>query len=451
MSTAHQQRDAVTTVPLLRYGLIALPLAFAGLPLYMHAPAFYAQYYGVSLAALAVALLFLRVIDAFQDPVIGWLGDRYAAHRPAVIAAALVVLSGGMLMLFHPYPGFELLWFCTAMIITATAFSVLVVHVNALGGLWTADPYEKTKITTVREGFILAGILLAAVLPVLLENVTDAKNALPLFAVLTAVLTMLCGIVFWTWLSRQDFATAPPREKMRLSALWRIVTAERIRGFFLVYFISALASAFPLVLFLFFVSDYLEAQEWTGAFLAVYFLSGIAAMPFWLYLSRRSGKIFAWGAAMLLAVAAFIWVATLQAGDTLCFAAVCFASGLALGAGMSLPPSILSDIIDAENNRDYATGQFSALAFLSKLALAVAGAAGLFGIESAGYDVSRSFQNSDAARALLVYYGIIPCGIQLVALGGVVLWYKKHGKGIYATQNFDGNKNTHHYGGSHVS
>nr|MCH9704551.1 MFS transporter [Pseudomonadota bacterium] len=52
---------------LVAYGMLAMPLAFAGIPLYLHAPDFYATEFGISLASLGFVLLALRCIDAIQD------------------------------------------------------------------------------------------------------------------------------------------------------------------------------------------------------------------------------------------------------------------------------------------------------------------------------------------------------------------------------------------------
>lgn len=448
--TNQSLRSSVTLPNIMRYAIIALPLAFVGLPLYMYAPAFYAEYYGVSLTSLAATLLFLRLFDALQDPLIGWLGDRYAAQRQIFISSGIVALAAGIFMVFHPYGTMPLLWFGLSIAVTTTAFSLLSIHLNMIGGIWTKNTYEKTKITTVREGFALLGILIAATLPPFLEQVTPPENALPVFAVLTASLTAICGVIFWRWLQQQNLLPVTER-RIAFSALVHAGLAKNLRGFFFLYFISALASSFPLVMFLFFVNDYLNAREWTGIFLGIYFLSGILAMPLWLFLSRYRNKVFAWGVSMLLSVTAFIWVSTLQSGDIICFAVICGASGLALGAGMAIPPSILSDIMDRNTSRHTATGQFSVLTFLAKLALAIASAGGLFGIAAAGYDAGRVHQFQDAANALLLYYGFIPCLLQLAALAGLILWYGKHGKNINDTQASTNNSGNFIHGNHHIS
>lgn len=65
--------------PLPGYALFAALLASAGLPIYIHAPKFYVDEYGVSLAALGAVLFGLRLFDVVQDPALGWLSERL--HR----------------------------------------------------------------------------------------------------------------------------------------------------------------------------------------------------------------------------------------------------------------------------------------------------------------------------------------------------------------------------------
>lgn len=49
------------------YALFAALLACAGLPIYIHAPKFYVDEYGVSLSALGAVLFGLRLLDVVQD------------------------------------------------------------------------------------------------------------------------------------------------------------------------------------------------------------------------------------------------------------------------------------------------------------------------------------------------------------------------------------------------
>ena len=86
------------------YAGFAAVLSGAGLPIYIYAPKFYADNYGVSLALLGAVLFGLRLFDVVQDPVLGWVSERLRRLRPgaATLGAALLALS--MLGLFAVAP-----------------------------------------------------------------------------------------------------------------------------------------------------------------------------------------------------------------------------------------------------------------------------------------------------------------------------------------------------------
>jgi glycoside/pentoside/hexuronide:cation symporter, GPH family len=53
----------ITTKSLIQYGFIAVPIAFAGFPLYVLAPDFYATRHALSLTLLGTILLAIRLFD----------------------------------------------------------------------------------------------------------------------------------------------------------------------------------------------------------------------------------------------------------------------------------------------------------------------------------------------------------------------------------------------------
>ena len=66
---------------LIGYSVLALPLAMAALPIYVHVPKFYATALGAPLAWIGLILFAARLFDAIQDPLLGYLSDRAAAGR----------------------------------------------------------------------------------------------------------------------------------------------------------------------------------------------------------------------------------------------------------------------------------------------------------------------------------------------------------------------------------
>jgi glycoside/pentoside/hexuronide:cation symporter, GPH family len=156
-------------------------------------------------------------------------------------------------------------------------------------------------------------------------------------------------------------------------------------------------------------------------FLGLYFLAGAFGMPAWIAAARQFGKKRAWLAAMLMAIIAFVWAFTLGEGDVVAFAAVCVLSGVAYGAELALPPSMLADVVDrdagaAVNRPDGA--YFGLWQMIEKLNLALAAGVALPMLALLGYQPGVVQQSQAALSAM---YALLPCAIKLGA--AALLWF----------------------------
>lgn len=403
------------------YGALALPLAFAGLPVYLHAPDYYATTFGLSLAALGGVLLALRAVDALQDPLIGVFSDRFAARRRTILLAGAFLLMAGFAGLFNPpriaAAGLTeqtglLIWFALNVFVCTTGYSIVTINYQALGGLWRTSPSGRTRITALREALGLGGILAASILPTALANRYDAAAAFQIVTLVLAVLLAMGGMIFFRW-----YAAAPLSRPDRTAGTGSLLGILRSRWgcrFYAIFFISNLASAIPAVLVLFYIRDRLAAAEWTGLFLLVYFLSGAFSMPVWLAVARRAGKAKAWGLSMIVAIATFVWAFTLGPGDIVLFAIVCVLSGAALGADLALPPAMVADRIAAAKDQSRAASYFSASAFCAKASFALATGLSLPLLDGLGY-VPGQPAAGGIGLSLSGVYALAPCAIKIVA------------------------------------
>ena len=194
MSGAGAPLARVPASTLAAYGLFGMPLAIAALPLYVHLPKFCGDHLGVNLAVLGSVLLVLRLADGAGDPLLGVLSDRGGARKRWLLLAA-PLLAVGMIALFTPLPRAEVPligWLSVALVFVYGAFSLATINHQAWGAELSGDPVEHTRITAVREGPALFGVVIAAVLPAFLGG---DDGGLGRFALLFAVFTLLCAAI----------------------------------------------------------------------------------------------------------------------------------------------------------------------------------------------------------------------------------------------------------------
>jgi glycoside/pentoside/hexuronide:cation symporter, GPH family len=410
---------------LFAYGLFGMPLAMAALPLYVHLPKFYGDHLGVPLATLGALLLVLRLADGVLDPLLGAWSDR-ARSRKRLIALSVPLLAIGMAALFAPQVDGHislLVWLGVALAAVYFAFSLATINHNAWGAELSSDKVERTRITATREGLALVGVVIASVAPALLggggEN--SETTGLPRFAFAYVFLLCACAAITLT------LAPAAPRVPDRQRFAFRDMAAPlanaAFRRLLAVFMANGIASAIPATLVLFYIADVLQAESRQGPFLALYFIAGAAGMPLWVQLSARAGKVRAWGAAMVVAIVAFVWAAFLGAGDSTAFAIVCALSGLALGADLALPPSLLADVIQRDGSMRGTGAYFGLWTLATKLNLALAAGIALPLLGALGY--APGARDTGAVNALALIYAGVPCLLKLGAIGAL-FWFHRH-------------------------
>lgn len=408
------------------YGLLGMPLAMAALPIYVHVPKFYADTLGLSLAAVGGWLLAARALDAVQDPLLGWWSDRRRARRGGrwvFVAAGVPLLALGMVGLFDPpfWDAGALGWWLVAnLVLVYTAYSLITVSYQAYGAEISDDPAERTRVTAWREGFALAGVFLAAVLPEVLRRGAGEREGFALFAMAFVPVLAACALV-------SALRSPPAPVRMRDSAPGlRTLALPLANGPFrrlaFVFLFNGIAAAIPATLVLFFIEDVVRRPDLTAAFLVAYFAAGALGLPAWVWLARRVGKARAWGVGMVLSIMAFVWAFLIGAGDAGAFFAICVLSGLGLGADLALPPSLLADVIDGDEARGdgrHEGAYFGLWNLLTKLNLALAAGIALPLLAAWGYRPGAANATSSLA-ALAGVYALVPCALKAVA--AVALW-----------------------------
>jgi len=393
------------------YALFAAMLAMAGLPIYIHAPKFYADEYGLSLAALGAVLFALRLFDFVQDPVLGWLSEAARARRALAVGIAVTVLGLSMLGLFAVSPPIApLAWFAITLTGLFTAFSFLTISFYAQG-VQKAESLPgrgHVRLAAWRETGALLGVCLAAVAPTALTGVPPGPFAV--FAVGFVAIALLAAAYM-----RAEWVAVP----VEANTGFRAVLADGIaRRLLLIALVNATPVAVTSTLFLFFVESRLSAPGFEGPLLLLFFLSAAASAPLWGRAAERFGTKEMLVLGMALSIAAFGWAATLGAGDTLAFAVICIASGAALGADMTLLSAIF-----ARRMAHVAPGAgqaFGLWSFVTKFTLAFAAATLLPLLGAVGF-VSGAPDNSEQALQMLtILYALVPCALKLIAVALLV-------------------------------
>lgn len=402
-----------TRKALLAYGLFGLPLALVALPVYVLVPQLYATKFGLPLTLIGAILLVARICDAFIDPLLGlWIDRKKAAQGYAgFIMLALPLLICGFIGLFHP-PALQgvmlLVWFTLSLMLVYLGFSLATIAHSSWGANLTQQRGQRARLTAMREGCALLGVMLAAAVPALLG-----------LAWLTVLFIATLLIATFVLLRLAPRATSVPAP----SFVWKDLIApfhnRAFRWLMAIFAANGIAAAIPATLFLFFAADRLQLANYAGLFLVLYFFAAACALPLWVALAARIGESSAWLISMVMAIAVFAWAYTLAPGALTGFALICIISGAALGADLALPPALLAGAIGLAGHEGQREGAyFGVWSWVTKMNLALAAGIALPMLDVLGYTPG----NTDAAgaAALGIAYALVPCGLKCIA--ALLLW-----------------------------
>lgn len=408
------------------YALPGLPLAALTLPVYVFVPSYYAEL-GVPLALIGIALLVVRLLDAVTDPAIGFLSDRLKlpfGRRKPWLVLGLVPTMLAVWMVFVPpeQPTVTYLLFWSALL--SIGWTLMILPYTAWGAELAEDYDGRTGVTARREGLVVAGTLLATATPAVLDatgmgGTANAMQTLAISLMILLPLTVAICVIF---------VLTPRNTTKRRINMREGITALRDNRTFLrliaAFLINGWANGLPATLFVIFVTHVLAAPALVGPLLFLYFVSGVVAIPGWLWIARRWNKHRTWVASMTLACATFVWVPFLGAGDVTAFAIICILSGFAVGADLVLPAAIQADVVDIDTAQtgEQRTGLYFALwSLATKLSLALAAGVAFPLLALAGFDATANTPNTNQSLfAVSMLYAGLPVILKLPAL--VLMW-----------------------------
>ncbi len=410
---------------LMAYALPAVPLSALALPLYIIVPTFYADNLGLSLSAVGLVLVLLRLMDALTDPVFGWLADRSSmsiGRRRGFFLISLPVTAFAAFMLFWPPMDAGLAYLAIWGSIVSIGYTWTILPYTAWGSELVSGYQGRALVTGWRESFALVGTLVAIVLPFAVGlDPTGGFHGLASMGVAVLIALPLAGLIAVAKVPE------PGNPSVRtLNILNGLAMLTRNRPFLRLiaaFLLNGFANAVPATLFLYFVSDRLEAEPMRGPLLFLYFLCAIAGVPIAVQAARMVGKHRAWCYAMVLACLIFMFAAFLRSGDVLAFGLICAATGLLLGFDLALPPAIQSDVIDndtALSGEQRSGFYFAAWSLATKLSLALAVGAVFPLLAWAGFASGAVSQPEFALSTLSLLYGALPI---IPKLGAIALMW----------------------------
>jgi len=389
---------------------------------------------GLPPALAGAILLVVKIWDAVNDPIIGWLTDRtstrWGRRRPWLLFGAAPF--GLLFFLQWVIPPFDVtgkfVYYLIIALLFDTAFTIVNVPYTALTPELTRDYDERTVLNSFRFAFSIGGSLLGGILH---QSIVSLYPADPRtgYLVAGAVVGTLIALPFlWCFLgTRERYEPDPEAKELSLGEQIGYVFRNRPYLFVVgIYMFSWLAVQVTSAVLTFYITFWLRRPDLITTFLLAVQGSALAFLFVWSAVSRRIGKkaVYLVGSVIWIAVQAFLFF--LQPEQITLAIILAVIAGAGVATAYLVPWSMMPDVIELD---ELETGQrregmfYGFMVLLQKLGLAV----GLFlvglGLQVAGFNenLPADLQPDSARLAIRLMIGPVPT---LILICGMLLtWF----------------------------
>ncbi|MBL6690723.1 MAG: MFS transporter [Pseudomonadales bacterium] len=378
------------------YSLADLPVTMALFPVIVFVPKFYTTELAVPMIIAANIMLAVRISDVFTDPFFGFITDKYPTpwgRRRFWIALSAPIMMLAVYQLFFPPEGAGAWHMASWYFLLSIATTMMIIPYYAWGAELSPEYNERSRITGARAMMGVVGSLSAQLAPAAaLFFFAIGGSGAVLEIVGTTMLILMPVCVFFTVTRVKEPTEYVNTGTPIMEGLKLMFSNKPFLRLIIAFMVSSTALSITTPLYLFFITFVLGAEEQAIYMLTFFYLSNLAGVPFWVWLSTKIGKHRAYVGSFLLIGLAHPFYLFLGYGDFWYMLPITIATGFAAGGFNALPNSMKADVIDLDTLK---TGEnraalfFSTYSFTWKLAASVGSSLGLYGLWIIGFEPSQ--------------------------------------------------------------
>jgi glycoside/pentoside/hexuronide:cation symporter, GPH family len=415
------------------YGVADMGFNFYWANIFTFLMFFYTDVFGISGLATGTMLAAIKVINAFTDPMIGALADRtstrFGKFRPYLIWMALPLAAAGVLTYTTPNLSGQgkLIYAYATYLFMMVCYTGINIPYNALSGVMSSNPQERSMVNGLRFIFAFAGsTLVTATTPKLVAWLGGGNKQLgwQLTMVFWGVAASCIFLV--TFFNTRERITPPPSQKPNLAQDVKDLSRN---GPWLALFFLAPVIMITITLrnstALYYLKYVIGREDLSGSFVAVYPMAAAAGAALTPVLTRFADKrrlmILLMSATGLISIAFYF----IPRDQIALLFALQILMGLVLGPKSPLAFAMYADVTDYS---EWRTGRrataltFAAATFSQKLGTAIAAMVMGSVFAALGY-VANTTQTARSQTGILLLMSVIPACFAFAAVV-VMLFYK---------------------------
>jgi len=408
---------------------------------------------GLEARLASFAALIGVIWDSINDPLVGMLSDRvttrWGRRRPFLLFFSIPFGLAFLLMWWAPPWKSQLALaahMTLAYIISDTLQTLVSVPYFTLTPEMTPDYDERTELTTYRMFFNLVASLSVAVAAPMIKNwalgqgMTLNQSYLIISGLFGGLGALPFLIMFFVVRERHSQAPAvTPSMKNIAKTAWGNVPFRFATGLYMLNWMTVDMVSLILPYFLTYwiaqgnltavITIFGEPIAQDSVILGLMFITAIAALPIWNWISKKTSKRRAYIIGMAFWMVVQLLLITVQPGQTWLILSLTVLAGISISTAHVLPEAIFPDVIEWEELRTRTRNEgvyYGAKNFTRKITGAITiflvlQALGWFGYQAPPAGVT-SFQQSETTL-LVIRILTGPFGALLLMFSIIIAWF----------------------------
>ncbi len=405
------------------FSLPAMSLNTLLTAVFVFLPALYAEHRGLGTAAVGVLFLGAKIVDMIAAPLWGLFMDSYETRwgrRRPWLALSVPILMLAIFLAYIPPANATGLYLFLTLSVLYVGWDAWTISHTAWALELSRDYDRRSRITGLLQVLVIAGGLLAGLVPAVMERVAsptyeETAAAIGWFLI---VLMPITAVICLLSAPERKMPNRPHLGFRKGAAilfgnltLFRLLVTNALLTFS-TYFVQGL--------FFFFVAYTLNLENRAGFILMFLVIGGLIGLPVWIKLSQSWSKHRALQMAVTTGAIAPLLLIVLPPEQIAMTVAVFVMVGLNTSANEFLPRAMMADICDQDHLQSGSERMglyYSMLQLSSKLASGLAIFIGFSFLTVFSFDPELGSENAAEALQRLRYLIV---ALPIVAYGAVI-------------------------------
>lgn len=375
----------VTGGQIITYGMGSLAKDLVGGMVSSYLLIFYTDVFGISAVVAGMIIMFTRLWDAINDPIMGVIVDKtntkMGRYRPYILIAPILIAL--LYWLTFTTPGFEnnsakIVWAVITYTLAGMAFTAYDVPLWSMVPAISSDPNDRNKLITSQRTFTFLSYLIAMTFAYPLIERLGGGNGLDQVRVGYSRLLLIFGIVgiFFAWITffTNKERVNIPKERPSFKRIFSVfVQNNHVRQLLIASLFLYIPSNIVAAVNIFFITHSLKRPDMIPLLMLIAAIGPIIGMLSSVFLAKKFGRFKAIIGGLCLAMVSNLILLMFGTNISILIPFVIIA-----GTGSGIPAVLLASLIS--DAADYTQWKhkiridgviFSMNSFVIKLAMAI--------------------------------------------------------------------------------